>query len=120
MPESASKIFASASRTAASSVMGPPRFGHSRTTRAAPPSEAVGSACLWSDVWENRTMADAQIDGTRIWYEVHGEGTDYLLQIGGAGFESRQSARQPLCGSPIRLTKDKRSLPLRLGVRPAL
>ena len=31
-------------------------------------------------------MADAQIDGARIWYEVHGEGEDYLLQIGGAGF----------------------------------
>ena len=31
-------------------------------------------------------MADAQINGARIWYEVHGEGEDYLLQIGGAGF----------------------------------
>ena len=31
-------------------------------------------------------MADAHIDGARIWYEVHGEGEDYLLQIGGAGF----------------------------------
>ncbi len=31
-------------------------------------------------------MADAQINGARIWYDVHGEGEDYLLQIGGAGF----------------------------------
>ena len=31
-------------------------------------------------------MADAQINGARIWYEVHGEGEDHLLQIGGAGF----------------------------------
>ena len=31
-------------------------------------------------------MADAHINGARIWYEVHGEGEDYLLQIGGAGF----------------------------------
>ena len=41
---------------------------------------------LWSDVWEMGTMADAQINGARIWYDVHGEGEDYLLQIGGAGF----------------------------------
>ena len=31
-------------------------------------------------------MADAHINGARIWYEVRGEGEDYLLQIGGAGF----------------------------------
>ena len=31
-------------------------------------------------------MADAQINGARIWYDVHGDGDDYLLQIGGAGF----------------------------------
>jgi pimeloyl-ACP methyl ester carboxylesterase len=31
-------------------------------------------------------MADAQLNGARIWYEVHGEGADHLLQIGGAGF----------------------------------
>jgi pimeloyl-ACP methyl ester carboxylesterase len=31
-------------------------------------------------------VADAHINGARIWYEVRGEGEDYLLQIGGAGF----------------------------------
>jgi pimeloyl-ACP methyl ester carboxylesterase len=31
-------------------------------------------------------MAEAQINGAKIWYDVHGDGTDHLLQIGGAGF----------------------------------
>ncbi len=31
-------------------------------------------------------MAEFDAGGARIWYDVHGEGTDYLLQIGGAGF----------------------------------
>src|SRR3954471_8473819 len=31
-------------------------------------------------------MADAHVNGARIWYEVRGDGEDYLLQIGGAGF----------------------------------
>ena len=37
-------------------------------------------------------MADAQINGARIRYEVHGEGEEHLLQIGGAGFATRTSA----------------------------
>ncbi len=31
-------------------------------------------------------MADAHVNGTRLWYDVHGEGAEHLLQIGGAGF----------------------------------
>ena len=31
-------------------------------------------------------MAEVDIDGVKIWYDVHGEGTEHLLQIGGAGF----------------------------------
>ncbi len=31
-------------------------------------------------------MADAHVNGTRLWYDVHGEGDEHLLQIGGAGF----------------------------------
>ena len=31
-------------------------------------------------------MPEVEIDGVKIWYDVHGEGDEYLLQIGGAGF----------------------------------
>lgn len=31
-------------------------------------------------------MSEVAIDGVKIWYDVHGEGDEYLLQIGGAGF----------------------------------
>lgn len=31
-------------------------------------------------------MSEVDIDGVKIWYDVHGEGTEHLLQIGGAGF----------------------------------
>ena len=31
-------------------------------------------------------MSQVEIDGVNIWYDVHGDGDEHLLQIGGAGF----------------------------------
>jgi len=31
-------------------------------------------------------MSHVEIDGVKIWYDVHGDGEQHLLQIGGAGF----------------------------------
>ena len=31
-------------------------------------------------------MSQVSIDGVNIWYDVHGDGEEHLLQIGGAGF----------------------------------
>ena len=43
-------------------------------------------------------MAEVDIDGVKIWYDVHGEGTEHLLQIGAATLESFLEFRSDLSG----------------------